>query len=306
MYIIDKLKYYRDHSLFLLIVWNYYLKVKGFFNLMLYDDKEAILKLYYKRSGKYPDLTNPKTFSEKIQWIKLNDKNQLLPICADKYEVRQYLIDKGYQHILNNLISVYDKASDIDLSKLPQKFVLKATHSSGWNILCKNKDEINWFFAKWLIRIWLKSSIYWNGREWHYRFMKPRIVCEEFLDNEGNSIIDYKFYCFNGVPKFIQANMGRNNKKHVQNFYDLDWNLLPFGKDIEFDNTVLVPKPKKIDEMIKIATDLSLDFKYVRVDFYEVKQGIIFGELTFFPASGMPDFKPKEYDRVVGEFLNIQ
>lgn len=306
MYIIDKLKYYRDHSLFLLIVWNYYLKVKGFFNLMLYDDKEAILKLYYKRSGKYPDLTNPKTFSEKIQWLKLNDKNQLLPICADKYEVRQYLIDKGYQHILNNLISVYDKASDIDLSKLPQKFVLKATHSSGWNILCKNKNEINWFFAKWLIRIWLKSSIYWNGREWHYRLMKPRIVCEEFLENEGNSIIDYKFYCFNGVPKFIQANMGRNNKKHIQNFYDLDWNLLPFGKDIEFDNTVLVPKPKKIDEMIKIATDLSLDFKYVRVDFYEVKQGIIFGELTFFPASGMPDFKPKEYDRVVGEFLKIQ
>jgi len=226
-----------------------------------------------------------------------------MPVCSDKYEVRNYLIQKGYGSLLNELIAVFESVDKIDVAKLPEKFVLKATHASGWNLICKDKKGINWWIWKRIIKSWLQHNFFWYGREWNYKDMKPRLVCEKYMEDESGGLMDYKFFCFNGNPKFVQANKGRGKKVHAQNFYDLDWKLQPFGKDLIPIPEIEIPKPKSMEQMIEIAKDLAIPFPYVRVDFYEVHEKIIFGELTFFPASGMPDFVPTDYDKIVGEML---
>ena len=295
----------KNNNLLLYYIWTEFVRLKGKKALKKYTDVEAINNLYFAYAGRYPNLKNPTLFSEKMQWLKLYYRNPTMPIAADKYEVRAYLKQKGYAHLLNKLIQVYDNVLDIDLKKLPNKFVLKATHGSGWNLIVKDKTTINWFLWKRILKSWLKHNIFWNGREWVYKNLKPQLVCEYYLEDKSGALMDYKLHCFHGEPKFIQANNGRGQKVHAQNFYDLNWKLAPFGKDLTPLPEVHIPKPQKLNEMLTIAKNLASEFPYVRVDFYEVNQQIIFGELTFFPASGMPDFKPAKYDKIWGEMLNL-
>lgn len=286
-------------------LWIEYLRVRGWWNMRKYNDEEAIRKLYFDYSGRQPDLINPKRFSEKLQWLKLNDRNPLQPICADKHAVRNWLIERGYDRLLNTQVDVYEKISDIDFNTLPSKFVLKAAHSSGWNIICNDKGDLSWFQVKLVLGGWLRQNIFWNGREWPYKMMPHRIVCETYLEDVSGKLRDYKFYCFNGEPRFVQANSGRGEKIHIQNFYDLEWKAMPFGKDLAPVKDAHVPAPKSLVQMIKIARDLSSEFIYVRVDFYEIDNKPIFGEMTFYPASGLPDFIPDKYDLVCGEMLSL-
>ncbi len=294
----------KNQNIFLYYIWTEFIRLKGIIMLRKYSDIREIFHSYEKKSGgKIPNLNNPQLFSEKMQWLKLYYRNSKMPIVADKYRVREFVLEKGYGETLNELLYVFDNVEAIDFSELPDQFVIKANHGSGWNLIVNDKSKINWFWWRKILKSWMKHNIFWNGREWVYEKIKPVLVCEKYIEDNSGYLIDYKFHCFNGQPKYIQANNGRGKKYHAQNFYDLNWNFLPFGKDLEPLKDIMINKPVQLENMILMAKDYSKEFPYVRVDFYEVAQKIIFGELTFFPASGMPDFKPQEYDKIWGDLL---
>ena len=288
---------------FLLYIWSLHQRSKGKMNINKYSDKQAIIKLYRDYCGRIPDLKNPRTFSEKQQWLKLNYHNPLMKIVVDKWEVRSYLEKRGYKNLLSNVIGVYENIKDFNIKQLPNKFVIKATHGSGWNLISTDKDNINWFWWKKIMNVWLTNNIFWPGREWPYKGMKPRLLVEEFMVDESGFLQDFKFFCFNGKVKFIQANKGRDTKSHAQNFYDTQWHILPFGKDLKPRPDITINAPENLKKMIEIAEDLSKEFPFVRVDFYEVNKKIIFGEMTFYPKSGLPDFTPIKYDKLLGDML---
>lgn len=295
----------KNNNPFLFYLWSYNQKLKGIKNLKELSDEEAIVKLYQDYSGRKPNLENPKTFSEKLQWLKLHYHNKLTTICADKFEVRSFLENKNYGHLLNDVIAVYDNIKQFKIEELPEKFIIKATHGSGWNLLCKDKKKINWFLWKKIMNIWLTNNIFWPGREWPYKNMKPRLIVEAFLTDKSGQLMDFKFFCFNGKAHFIQANKGRDTVNHAQNFYDLNWKIQPFGKDLKPRPDIVIDPPSQLKKMISIAEDLATDFPFVRVDFYEVGDKIIFGEMTFYPKSGLPDLTPIEYDLILGDLLQL-
>lgn len=271
------------------------------------SDEKAVIRYYKKKSGgRIPDLENPQTFSEKLQWYKLNARKPLMEQCADKFAVREYIQSLGYGHLLNDLLGVYDRVQDIDFAALPDRFVIKAAHGSGFNIIVKDKSELNLRHTKRMLKSWLHQNIAWSGREWVYRNMPRRIVIEKYLEDETGGLRDYKFYCFNGEPAIMQLEVGRFTEHNTRNFYDMDWKLLPFGKELPHDPNIKVEKPEMFEEMKKIASDLCKPFQYVRVDLYQVGGKVYFGELTFFPAGGAPDFVPSEYDAIVGKMWRLE
>ncbi len=272
----------------------------------LIDDKKAVKKFYKRKSGKELDLDNPISFSEKINWLKLYDRKPLMEQCADKVEVRSYVESKGLSDTLNDFIGVYDKVSEIDFNCLPDKYVIKASHGSHMNYIVTSKNDFNIRKAKIMMRTWLHQDIYWSGREWVYKNLKKRIVIEKYLEDMTGGLSDYKIFCFNGKPTFIQYNCNRFTDDIVQNFYDLSWNLLPFGKEIPSKPDYIVEKPDQLNRMIEMAEILSQPFQFVRVDLYETNGKVYFGELTFFPAGGAPDFVPEEYDEIVGKMWELK
>ena len=296
---------WKDDNPYLKYLWLQTLYRRQWKKRAAMSDIECIKSLYKSYCGHYPNLDNPQKFSEKIQWLKLHYRNELMPVVGDKYTVRRYLEELGYGYLLNDLIAVYDSVEDFRLEELPNQFVLKASHSSGWNLVVKEKNKTNWGIGKKHMHYWLTHDIEWNGREWHYGEMKPRIVCEKYLEDNSGGLMDYKFYCFNGHPRFMQLNVDRGLSTATQNYYDLDWKLLPFGKTHAHNPNIHPEKPTQFDEMVRLAAELSSPFPYVRMDFYEANGRIYFGEFTFFPCSGMPDFIPSEYDAIVGRMLTL-
>lgn len=275
-------------------------------NLKKYSDEDQILRWYQSKSGgKLPNLEDPQTFSEKQQWYKLNDKNPLMAQCADKYDVREYIQACGYESLLNEIYGIYDDVEDLPIETLPKNFVIKGTHGSGFNLIVKDKKTVKWKMWNKIMKSWLRQDIYWSGREWVYKDLKRRLVIEKYLEDESGGLLDYKFFCFNGQPRFMQLEVGRYTANNTRNFYDMDWNLLPFGKDLEHNPNILVEKPESFEEMKEIAKKLSKPFSFVRVDLYQVGGKIYFGEMTFFPAGGAPDFRPIEYDKIVGDMWDI-
>lgn len=270
------------------------------------SDEQAIKRDYRKQTGHELNLENPHSFSEKNNWYKLKFRMPLMQQCADKVAVREYVSKQGYAECLNEVYGVYGDVDQIKIDQLPNQFVLKASHGSHMNIIVKNKDAINWKKARLMMRSWLHQDIAWSGREWVYKDIPRRIIAEKYLEDETGELRDYKFYCFNGEPKFMQLEVGRFTKDNTRNFYDLDWNLLPFGKELPHNPNIIVQKPQKYEEMISIARDLCNPFQYVRVDLYQVSGKIYFGELTFFPAGGAADFIPKIYDQIVGEMWELK
>lgn len=271
------------------------------------DDKKAVVSYYKKKSGgRIADLEHPTLFSEKLQWYKLNHHAPLMQTVANKYTVRAYLESIGYGHLLNDIYGIFTNVSDIDFDKLPDQFVLKGTHGSGFNIIVKDKTKLNRRQAKMMMRAWLKQHIAWSGREWVYQEMPRHIMAEKYLEDETGELRDYKFYCFNGKPAFMQLEVGRGTEHNTRNFYDMDWKLMPFGKELPHNPNLDVPRPQMFDEMKTIAADLCKPFQYVRVDLYQVGGKVYFGELTFFPAGGAPDFVPAEYDKVVGNMWRLE
>lgn len=265
-------------------------------------DFEYITTEYKRRTGEEINLKEPQRYSEKLQWLKLFYRNDAMPICSDKLRVREYMEERGYGHLLNNLIAVYDNGMDIDPSELPDRFAMKTNHGSSWNLICTDKSKVNWFWWKRIFNCWLRRNLYTFGREWNYKHIEPKIIVEEFLDH--TPLVDYKFMCFNGEPKYMQINHDIDGKHYVD-FLNIDWEKQGFTYRNYTMSDILVPKPEQFEEMKKIARDLAQDFPYVRVDFYNFEGRIIFGELTFFPGGGFQYPIPVEYDYILGKELKL-
>lgn len=271
----------------------------------VYDDKTFITRLYQKANhGRVPDLENPKLFTEKLQWLKLYYRNPVIPICSDKIEAKKYIAEHGFPELVIPTIKTYSNANEINVSELPDKFILKASHGSGWNIICRgNKNNIDWINAKKTMNIWLSENLYILGREWNYKEQIPRLLVEELLDDD--CVVDYKFMCFNGKVKAMQVNHEINGSKFVD-FYDGNWKRIPdMGTGVCPVSNVDLPKPSQFDEMKSIAEQLSTPFPFVRVDLYNVRQKTYFGEMTFFPGSGFWSITPPQYDAILGDWLTL-
>lgn len=272
----------------------------------LISDKKAVSKFYKKNTGKDLNLKNPVTFSEKLNWYKLNSRLPLMQQCADKVAVRNYLIQQGFGDLLNEVYGEYDSVKNIDIDVLPKRFVLKAAHGSHMNIIVTDKTKENWVQHKMMMMSWLRQNIYWSGREWVYKDIPRRIIAEKYLEDSSGELRDYKFFCFNGTPIFMQLETGRFKGKNTRNFYDMEWNLMPFGKGRAHDPDFVVSKPERFEEMKSIAEALCKPFQFVRVDLYQTNDKIYFGEFTFFPAGGTPNFRPSKYDEIVGDMWDLR
>ncbi len=273
--------------------------------LRFIPDNLMIELQYMMKLGRRPNLKEPKRYTEKLQWYKLHYRSPLMTQCSDKYSVRKYIESKGLSSILNKLYAVYDDVDEIDTSILPDKFVLKTTNGSGTNYFCTDKSRISEGDLKNNIEKWMRRDIYSSGREWSYKDVVPRIIAEEFLednDNRFNGINDYKFLCFNGEPKYVVLDVDRQTS-HKRNIYDIEWNFLDVSTDHpNFGDTV--DRPAGLDQMLNIARILSEDFPFVRVDLYWVCGKPYFGELTFYPWTGYVQFDPDEFDFILGrDFL---
>lgn len=265
-----------------------------------------ILRIRYRnRTGTKLNLKNPVLYSEKMQWIKLYDRRPECPRLADKLLVRDHIREVLGEEFLIPLIAVYNSVEEIDWDTLPDQFVLKCTHGSGSNIICKNKADLDIPLAKKKLKKWMKTNWYWRSREWPYKNLERRIVCEKYITDEtGVELKDYKFFCFSGEPKFVQVDFDRYSG-HKRNFYDLDWSYMPVSLNHPTDPSKDIPRPQKLDEMIRIAKILSSDYPFVRIDLYSIHDTVYFGEITFFAGGGLVPFYEADFDRQVGDWIKL-
>ena len=265
--------------------------------------------MYYRmRVGTKLDVKNPKTLNEKLQWLKFNYRFPLQSIVSDKLLVRDYVKEKIGEQYLIPLLGKWKNYEDIDFSTLPEKFVLKCNHDSGGLIVCRDKNKLNYRKAKNKITKSLKSNFYYIGREYQYRNIKPMILCEKFISDNGNIPMDYKIYCFNGKPDVIlvcKDRFSRNTHRASYLYYDQDWNFVPLNKgDDEIDDPK-IERPKNLEKMLEIAQILSKDFIFARIDLYNIDGTIYFGEITLSPNSGFDADITKETDAMFGKKINI-
>lgn len=266
------------------------------------------LKYVFKRMVGYPlNLKNPKTFNEKLQWLKIYDRKPIYTTMVDKYEVKKYVANIiGEQYIIPT-IGVWDRFEDIDFNKLPDQFVLKCTHDSGGLVICRNKDLFDYELAREKINSCLKRNFYWQGREWPYKDVKPRIIAEQYMeDKKTGDLRDYKFYTFDGVAKALEIATDRQveGKETKIDYFDMDFVHLPFT--VGHPNADEHPaKPDTFDEMRRLAEKLSQNIPHLRVDFYEVNGKAYLGELTFFTGGGFEKFTPSEWDKTLGTWIQL-
>nr|WP_246320190.1 ATP-grasp fold amidoligase family protein [Paenibacillus qinlingensis] len=248
-------------------------------------------------------MKNPVRFTEKLQWYKLNYRDPLITKCSDKYSVREYVASKGYEDILVPMYGIYDRAEDIDFSKLPDRFVLKTTNGSHSNILCEKKSNLDVESTRVGLNQWLKAWSGKVGREWGYYNIIPRIICEKYLDkDENNDLIDYKFFCFNGEPVCLYVIVERFLEDGIKlGIYNMDFEKMPYRRADIRELTSKAVKPKNFEKMVEIAKVLSKDFPHTRVDLYNIDGEIYFGELTFYNGSGYKGYLPDEFDFIQGE-----
>lgn len=266
---------------------------------------ELYIKLCYRaRIGKELNLNNPQTFNEKLQWLKLYDRNPEYTEMVDKYEAKKYVADIiGDKYIIPTL-GLWNKFEDINFEKLPNQFVLKCTHDSGGLVICKDKSKLNLKEAKRKISKSLKTNYYYHSREWPYKNVKPRIIAEQYMvDESGTELKDYKFFCFNGEPKLLFIAKDRPYATKF-NYYDMNFKKLPFKQHYENFNDC-IEKPKGFDKMVELSKKLSKNIPHVRVDFYDINGKVYFGELTFYHFSGFEKFEPEEWDRKLGDMLKL-
>ena len=278
---------------------------RGFFNIL--SDK-SFVKLQFKTIFGYElNLDNPKTYSEKLQWLKLNDHNPLYTTLVDKEAVKDYVAEKiGEQYIIKTL-GVWDNFEEIDFDKLPNQFVLKCTHDSGGLVICRDKNLFDIVGAKKRIEKCLKRNYYKHGREWPYKNVKPRIIAEEYMeDTKTGELRDYKFFAFDGEVKamFIASERSNKNTETRFDFFDRGFNHLPFTNGHP-NADVLPQKPEKYDEMVSLAEKLSVGIPQARIDFYEVDGKVYFGEITFFHWGGLMPFNPPEWDEKFGSYIKL-
>jgi hypothetical protein len=276
---------------------------RNFFNWV--PDKLYLKIIFRIVMGYWFDLNNPKTFNEKLQWLKIYDRQPLYSKLVDKYEVRQYVAEKiGEEHLIP-LLGVWNSFDEIDFDKLPNQFVLKCTHDSQSVIICKDKSKFDSVAARRKITKHLKRNLFWGLREWPYKNVHPRIVAEKYMEDDTKECLtDFKYFCFDGKPKFMYVS--HDIAKVAQtDFFDMGYNHLPIR--MKDPNSIVLPSQNpKFEDMKQLAEILAKDFTHVRVDFYVISNCIYFGELTFYHNSGLSKISPKEWDKKLGDLINIK
>ena len=283
----------------------YHLRAKGVFNKM--SDEAYLKMLWRRRFRKKLNLENPKTFNEKLQWLKLHDRKPEYTRMVDKYEAKQYVAERIGEAYIIPTLGVWDSFDQIDFDALPDQFVLKCTHDSGGLAICRDKATFDKEKAKEKIERSLKRNYYWSCREWPYKDMKPRIIAEKYMeDAKTRELRDYKFFCFDGVAKalFVATERQKEGEEVKFDFFDMDFKHLDFRQG--HPNAQKCPeKPEMFIEMKELAGKLSQGIPHLRVDFYEVNGKVYFGELTFFHFSGLVPFRPEKWDRIFGSWINL-
>lgn len=279
-----------------------YLASKG---IIKYDDEKYLKFVYKEKTGYELNLDNPETFNEKLQWIKLYDRNPQYTNLVDKYEVRKIIEEKIGKEYLIPCLGVYNSVDKIELDKLPNQFVLKTTHDSGTVIICKDKATFDFKNAKKVLKKRLKRKYFYLWREWPYKNVKPRIIVEKYMEDKDTSELrDYKFYCFDGIPKLMFIVKDRGKEPKI-NFYNMDFKKVELQQCYpNFDEKI--SKPKQFNEMKELCKILSKDIPHVRVDFYIINGKVYFGELTFFDSAGLDNFTPSKWNKILGDWINLK
>ena len=290
--------------------------VKNFIkNSLCRVSPELFSKIQFRHFlGKKLNLKDPVGLNAKIMWLKFNTyrNNPLVTKCSDKYAVREYIAECGYSEILNDLYGVWERVDDIEWEKLPSAFVLKCNHGCGYNFLCPDKTAVNKNDIFSTLRKWMQEDFWLRFAELQYRDIPKRIICEKYL---GESLIDYKFYCFNGKPMYVLTCVGRDGGKPSHEsesedpkfyFFDRAWKMCPLTHDaLKYSSDIKIPCPTNMNLMWDIAEKLCQPFPFVRVDLYDASGQVVFGELTFTPSAGLDDRRLPETDRLFGELLKL-
>lgn len=271
------------------------------------DYPKLLENRYFEITGMHMDINHPKTYSQKIQWLKLYDPNPDRSRLADKVAVREWIKETIGDEYLIPIYGVYNSFDEIDFDKLPNQFVIKTNHSSGWNIVVKDKTKFNKKAAKKKIDKWMGLNYaFWTEYEPHYSKIKPQIIVEKYMEDVSGNLIDYKFLCFDGRAEFVWVDFDRFNN-HKRNVYNMNWELQPWSQ-FTYGNYLPeggVPIPDGFDEMKRIADILCKGFIHVRVDLYNIDGKIYFGEMTFTNGSGFEQLHPAEYETIVGNYIKL-
>jgi hypothetical protein len=263
-----------------------------------------MLKIEYKiKFKKSLNLRNPKTFNEKLQWLKLHNRKDVFTTMVDKYAVKDYVSNIIGEDFVIKTLGVWDRFEDINFDSLPDQFVLKCNHDSGSVIVCRDKTVFDKQKAKAVLSEGLKRNGYYAGREWPYKNVKPCILAEEFIEDGDNVCLPvYKIFCFNGEARIIQTIQNDKQPNESVDYFDRSWNLLELKQD--YPNSITpFSKPEKLDEMLSLAEKLSNNESFLRVDFYIANEKLYFSEFTFFTDSGFGEFYPSNWDEIMGEWL---
>lgn len=272
----------------------------------LFSDRKYLELMFPLRVGYKLNMDNPQTYNEKLQWLKLYDRRSEYTQMVDKVEAKKYVANIiGEEHIIPTL-AVYDRIDDIDFDALPNQFVLKCTHDSGGIVVCRDKSKLDKKAALAKLKRGLSRNYYFQNREWPYKNVKPRIIAERYMEDESGELKDYKIFCFNGEPKamFIASDRFDKSQETKFDFFDMDFNHLPFTNGHP-NATKPVVQPKGFEEMKALAKKLSTGIPHARIDFYDIKGKIYFGEITFFHWSGMKPFEPIEWDYTFGSWIQL-
>ena len=265
--------------------------------------KAEVDEIYFEKFGRRIDWKNPLTYTEIINWEKLNVKDKRKTTLTDKYTVREWIKRKIGEKYLTKLYGVWDEADDIDFQSLPNSFALKINNGSGRNIIVKNKREINFDHARQQLNEWKEINFAYMSMELHYKDIVPKIICEEYLEGLAESVYDYNIYCFHGEPEYIHCIKASHRPGWCGSFYNKNWEVQSFSYGCPRDS-ILAPRPEKLEEMLELSRVLSKEFSHVRVDWYNLPDGrVLFGEMTFSAWSGLTRFCPEEYDMIFGNLI---
>lgn len=270
-------------------------------------DAEYLTKMLCAYTGVKADLDHPETFNEKLQWLKLHDRNPDYTVMVDKFKVRDYIAQTIGEEYLIPLLGAWDDPDEIDFDTLPEQFVLKCNHNSGFGMcICKDKAALDRDKVKAELQKGLAQDYYLSGREWPYKEVPRKIIAEKFMSDGENELADYKFHNFNGIPKLILVCRDRFQPTGLtEDFFDEKWNHLELSRpNIPCSKNPLL-KPKELDLMLELSAKLSQDIPFLRTDFYVIEGRVYFGELTFFPASGFAPFVPAKWDAILGSWLTL-
>lgn len=271
------------------------------------SDEDFLRRKYKESRGEELNLENPEKISDKLQWIKMYDHQPIYTTMADKYRSKAYVKETIGEEYIVPTYGAWKSFEEIDFNALPEKFVLKCNHDCGSVIICKDKNTLDKTSASQKLNGALKSNYYYVGREWPYKNIDPLIFAEMLLEDEnGGEIMDYKFWCFNGEPKFIHLASARNNNQVCVTFFDLNWERLPFHRLNYKPDKREIPKPSNLEKMTELARALSQNTLFLRVDLYNVNNKIYVGELTFFPGGGMDIIEPREWETTLGNWINLE